>query len=53
MGEPSSMIEEVDQALRELLRREALNGAEVEVALDAPTKEWAARRNAPTLDVYL
>jgi hypothetical protein len=47
------MIEEVDQALRELLRREALNGADVEVALDAPTKEWAARRNAPTLDVYL
>jgi hypothetical protein len=47
------MIEEVDRALRELLRREALNGAEVEVALDAPTKEWASRRNAPTLDLYL
>src|SRR5919197_1576282 len=47
------MIEEVDRALRELLRREALGGAEVEVALDAPTKEWASRRNAPTLDLYL
>jgi hypothetical protein len=25
----------------------------VEIAFDAPTKDWASRRNAPTLDVYL
>ena len=47
------MIEEVDQALRGLIRGEALNGADVEVAFDAPTSEWASRRNSPTVDVYL
>jgi hypothetical protein len=47
------VIHEVDEALRTLVKRDALNGADVEVAFDAPTKEWAARRNAPTLDLYL
>ena len=47
------MIQDVDDALRTLVRREALNGAEVEVAFDAPTRDWSARRNAPTLDLYL
>lgn len=47
------MIHEVDEALRTLIRREALNGADVEVLFDAPTKEWAARRNSPAVDVYL
>jgi hypothetical protein len=44
------MITEVDDALRALVRG-ALG--DVEVAFDAPTKDWAARRNAPTVDVYL
>jgi len=47
------MIQEVDDTLRTLIRREALNGSEVDVAFDAPTRDWAARRNAPTLDLYL
>ena len=47
------MIAQVDDALRTLVRREALDGAEVEVAFDAPTKDWAARRNAPTVNLYL
>jgi hypothetical protein len=48
------MIQEVDAALRALLRRDILNGSDVEVVFDAPTKDWAARRNAPTtVDVYL
>jgi hypothetical protein len=47
------MIQEVDQALEALVRREALNGSRVEVLFDAPTKDWVARRNAPTLDIYL
>lgn len=47
------MIHEVDEALRRLVRDEALRGTDVEVAFDAPTKDWAARRNAPTVDVYL
>jgi hypothetical protein len=47
------VISEVDEALRGLIRRDVLSGADVEVVLDAPTKDWAARRNAPTVDVYL
>lgn len=47
------MISEVDQALEALVRREALNGSRVEVLFDAPTRDWVARRNAPTLDIYL
>ena len=46
------MIGEVDEALRTLVR-EAVESPDVEVVLDAPTKDWAARRNAPTVDVYL
>lgn len=47
------MISEVDLALRTLIEREVVDAAEVDVAFDAPTKDWAARRNAPTIDVYL
>ncbi|HZM79041.1 MAG TPA: DUF4255 domain-containing protein [Candidatus Limnocylindrales bacterium] len=47
------MIHEVDEALRRLIRDEALRGSQVEVALEAPTKDWAARRNAPTVNIYL
>jgi hypothetical protein len=47
------MIQDVDETLRALVKREALNGTQVEVAFDAPTKDWAARRNAPTISIYL
>ncbi|XVV01723.1 DUF4255 domain-containing protein [Actinosynnema sp. CA-248983] len=47
------MIHEVDEALRRMVRDDALRGTDVEVAFDAPTKDWAARRNAPTVNVYL
>jgi hypothetical protein len=47
------VIHEVDDALRRLIKEQALRGADVEIAFDAPTREWAARRNAPTIDVYL
>ncbi|MGH3912936.1 MAG: DUF4255 domain-containing protein [Pseudonocardiaceae bacterium] len=43
----------MDEALRRLVRGEALAGSDVEVVLDAPTKDWAARRNAPTVNLYL
>jgi hypothetical protein len=44
---------EVDEALRALVRTQALDSADVEVVFDAPTKDWAARRNAPTVNLYL
>ena len=47
------MIHDVDESLRALVRRDALNGSPVEIAFDAPTKDWVARRNAPTVDLYL
>jgi len=47
------VIHEVDDAVRQILRAEALPGTKVEIALDAPTKDWAARRNAPTVNMYL
>jgi len=46
-------MHDVDESLRALIRRDVLAGTDVEVLLDAPTSEWSARRNAPTLDLYL
>ncbi len=47
------VIHEVDHALRSLIERDAVDGTDVEVVFDAPTKDWAARRTVPTIDVYL
>ncbi|GAA2978023.1 DUF4255 domain-containing protein [Actinokineospora diospyrosa] len=47
------MIHEVDLCLRRLVRDDPLLGGEVDVAFEAPTKDWASRRNAPTVNVYL
>lgn len=43
------MLHEIDEALRRLLAP----AVEGDVAFDAPTRDWAARRNAPTLNAYL
>ncbi|WP_079042356.1 DUF4255 domain-containing protein [Streptomyces aureus] len=43
------MLHEIDEALRGLLTP----AVEGDVAFDAPTRDWAARRNAPTLNAYL
>ena len=47
------MIHDVDESIRTMIKRHALNGADAEITFDAPTKEWASRRNKPTVDVYL
>jgi hypothetical protein len=47
------MIDDLDESLRAIVVRDAFNGASVDVAFDAPTKDWASRRNAPTVDLYL
>ena len=46
------MIADVDDALRAMVR-DRLTDEQVQIAFDAPTKDWAARRNAPTVDLYL
>jgi hypothetical protein len=47
------MINDVDEALRALVQTEVINGTDVDVVFDAPTREWASRRNKPTIDLYL
>src|SRR5436309_10202362 len=47
------MIQDVDESLRALVKKDALNGSKAEVAFDAPTRDWASRRNTPTVDLYL
>jgi hypothetical protein len=47
------VIHEVDETLRQIVRRDVINGSDIEVVFDAPTKDWASRRNAPTVNLYL
>jgi hypothetical protein len=47
------LIHDVDESLRALVRRDVADGSDVDVLFDAPTKDWAARRNGPTIDIYL
>ncbi len=47
------MISDVDNAIAGLLRREVLDSARVSVVFDPPTKEWAAKRNGPAVNLFL
>ncbi|WP_026425722.1 DUF4255 domain-containing protein [Actinokineospora inagensis] len=47
------MIHEVDEALRRLLEDGGVPGGGGELAFDAPTTDWTARRTAPTINVFL
>lgn len=48
------MIIEIDEGLREMIRTEVLGGStDVEISFEKPDDEWAARRNAPTFNLYL
>src|SRR3979411_3331383 len=47
------MIQDVDESLCALVKRDALNGSKADIAFDAPNKEWSSRRNTPTVDLYL
>lgn len=47
------VIHEVDALLRELIEDEISNGEQIEVSLEAPDKDWAARRTQPTVNAYL
>jgi hypothetical protein len=48
-----TVIHDVDETLRALVRRDALTGTDVDVVFDAPTKDWSVRRTGPTVDLYL
>ncbi|MFE2050148.1 DUF4255 domain-containing protein [Streptomyces sp. NPDC059459] len=47
------MIHEVDEVLKGLLGGGALTGSGIDVSFEAPTRDWAARRNAPVVNAYL
>ena len=47
------MIHETDEGVRLLLAEEGVPGAGVELAFDPPTTDWAAKRNSPTVSVFL
>jgi hypothetical protein len=47
------VIPEVDEALRDLMRTRAVPGRQVEISFEAPTRDWAAGRNVPTVNAYL
>jgi hypothetical protein len=47
------MINDIDDTLRALLRRDVLNGASVDISFEAPNREWSTRRNTPTINLYL
>ncbi len=47
------MIHEVDEGIRRLLADGDVPGDQGELSFDAPTTEWTARRNAPTVNVFL
>lgn len=47
------MIHEVDEVLKSLLGGGALTDSGVHVSFEAPTRDWAARRNGPVLNAYL
>jgi len=47
------VIPEIDEALFRLIRSGAVPDKGVEVAFEAPTRDWAARRNGPAVNAYL
>lgn len=47
------MIHEVDEAIRRLLAEGGVPGGGGELVFEPPTKDWAARRNTPTVNVFL
>ncbi len=47
------MIHEVDETLLALITRDVVEGGPIEISFEAPTREWAAKRTKPTVNVYL
>lgn len=48
------MINDLDEALRQLLIREIpIRNGEVDITFDQPKREWSARLNRPTLNLFL
>jgi hypothetical protein len=48
-----AVIHEVDESLRTLLKREVVNGSDIEVGFEAPTREWSSKRSSPVVNLFL
>jgi Pvc16 N-terminal domain len=50
----NTTLAELDDSLRDLLKRDlARHGLEVQIAFDAPDKEWSAALGTPTINAFL
>lgn len=49
----SVVIHDVDETLRAIIERSIVDGGDVEVSLDAPTRDWGVRQNKPTINAFL
>jgi len=48
------MIYEINEALRELLKRELpIRKGDIDILFDLPKREWSSRLNKPTLNIFL
>lgn len=47
------MIHEVDEVVKRLLAGGALSGTGIDISFEAPSRDWAARRTGPSVNVYL
>ncbi|MGH3622104.1 MAG: DUF4255 domain-containing protein [Sciscionella sp.] len=52
-GDAARVISEVDAGLAALLRRDVLDAVDIDVVFDAPTRDWASGRSAPTVNAFL
>lgn len=47
------MIHDVDESLREMLESCVVGDANIDIAFDAPTDDWSARRQGPAVNLFL
>ena len=47
------VLQDVDDSIRAFLRSYARITNDIDIVFDAPTRDWASRRNTPGLDVFL
>jgi hypothetical protein len=47
------VLYDAGESVREMIRQRGQVPANIEILFDAPTKDWAARRSGPAIDVFL
>ena len=53
MTHNARVLQDVDDSIRAFLRTYAHITNDIDIVFDAPTRDWAARRNSPGLDIFL